>query len=751
MRAPSHIMSRLLHNLIGLLVVCAFVGVDNSTTVAQDTTQSTGDNAIIFREDRGVSESIARAERLIEAKNWTAAGSLLADVLSKDDATFYRPISRNPANGSRAAAVRLVSKLSAKGLDAYRLRLAVASCRALDAAVHGGKFDELIKVARQYPHTPAAYESMYLAGRHCYDAGRPATAAIYLGLVYDSPKEAKRFEPRLSLMLATCLKRVGKQDKAEDVFKRLVERHPAAVVRIAGEDIGAASSGSSSSRWLSDQLGRETVFSSRPLEWSGFRGGPQRLAQARGEGPLIEPVWVSRLGELMEDAAVLAEVRELHEAYRQRNLAILPSAYPIVVGSQVIVRANSAIIGFDASTGKINWSAELAGAKEGDVRSARQHTSVDELQEQPAELATRLWGDALAGQISSDGKLVFAIEGQTVPEKKPSSFVFGVAGDPAAKSETAFNQLVAIDTQAEGKRRWTVSGSESPVAEHPATTFFLGAPLPLDGRLYTIAERDHRIQLVVLDAATGRHLWTLHLADLDPLRTLSSLRRVYGVSPSFADGVLICPTSAGAFVAVDVVTRSLRWGYKLTAPWQSNDANLTRGIAGAALIRILQQQGLHERMNNRWWDEVAMLAEDRVLITSPSDQKLRCLDLASGRQLWTFPPTNIEPAKLRDLDSIFAEKDSLYVGGVIKDDVVIVCRSRIIALRLEDGTAAWKHREIPLPSGGVAPSGRGVVCGDSFLLPLDDGTIATIDVPTGKLIAIARSPRSNSDGWHGAW
>ena len=42
------------------------------------------------------------------------------------------------------------------------------------------------------------------------------------------------------------------------------------------------------------------------------------------------------------------------------------------------------------------------------------------------------------------------------------------------------------------------------------------------------------------------------------------LRRMAGISPSYADGVLVCPTADKAVVALDLATRCLRWGYAYT-------------------------------------------------------------------------------------------------------------------------------------------------------------------------------------------
>jgi len=57
--------------------------------------------------------------------------------------------------------------------------------------------------------------------------------------------------------------------------------------------------------------------------------------------------------------------------------------------------------------------------------------------------------------------------------------------------------------------------------------------------------------------------WKQPLANLEEQHIASDTpRRLAGASPSLADGILICPTSAGAVVAVDLATRTLRWGYQ---------------------------------------------------------------------------------------------------------------------------------------------------------------------------------------------
>ena len=71
--------------------------------------------------------------------------------------------------------------------------------------------------------------------------------------------------------------------------------------------------------------------------------------------------------------------------------------------------------------------------------------------------------------------------------------------------------------------------------------FFLGPPLPLDGRLYQLAEVEDEVRLLVLDAATGKKLWQQQLAVIGQSAEYERRRRIGGISPSYAHGVLFVP------------------------------------------------------------------------------------------------------------------------------------------------------------------------------------------------------------------
>ena len=176
----------------------------------------------------------------------------------------------------------------------------------------------------------------------------------------------------------------------------------------------------------------------------------------------------------------------------------------------------------------------------------------------------RAWDDSLFGTLSSDGRLVYSIEdaGRTAAAPHARS-PCGGRRNPGGTA--AFNYLAARDIRS-GKLKWALGGPNDQFALPQAETFFLGPPLPLLGQLYAIGEVKGEIRLFVLDPDPekkgDRIVWSQQLAVVEHGIQEDPQRRIIGISPSYADGILVCPTSTGALVAVDLATRSLLWGYR---------------------------------------------------------------------------------------------------------------------------------------------------------------------------------------------
>ena len=185
------------------------------------------------------------------------------------------------------------------------------------------------------------------------------------------------------------------------------------------------------------------------------------------------------------------------------------------------------------------------------------------------ELKQRIWEDHAFGQVSSDGRQVYVIDDLSYAPMAnvPTPAVWvGRRGQqfPNPTAAKSYNLLVALDLQKQGYQVWAVGGT---VGDNPALAgaFFLGPPLPVGDQLYVLAEFGGEIRLLCLDARTGGLDWKQQLAVLQEEQyniVWDRSRRLAAASPSLAEGILICPTSAGDAVAVDLSTRTLRWGYQ---------------------------------------------------------------------------------------------------------------------------------------------------------------------------------------------
>src|SRR5690606_22845033 len=180
---------------------------------------------------------------------------------------------------------------------------------------------------------------------------------------------------------------------------------------------------------------------------------------------------------------------------------------------------------------------------------------------------------------------------------------------------------------------------------------------PLMGQLYALAEfKGQEIRLVALSPETGALQWSQQLAIVDPPVTSDQVRRNSGATPSYADGVLVCPTASGALVGIDLSTRSLLWGYQYP---RGGYANMQRFNVRATIYA----SGGEPRAADRWADGSVTIADGRVLVTPVETNELFCLNLLDGRELWKQ-----------------ARGTNLYVGCVHDGKAILVGHKTVTAV-----------------------------------------------------------------------
>ena len=270
---------------------------------------------------------------------------------------------------------------------------------------------------------------------------------------------------------------------------------------------------------------------------------------------------------------------------------------------------------------------------------------------------------------------------------------------------------------------WEVGGPQNRLANPLAGYFFLGPPLPFGGRLYVIALQDQQTRLLELNATNGTVVWQITLADRNLTEDLQARKQQSpfvlpqnrqlksGATPSSSDGILVCPISDSSFVAVNLTTRSVLWMSDAT----NSETHQTR-----PMINPWQAPGggttpMDEPQT--WTDTSVTISGNRVILTPQFSEKILCLELATGSLQWSLP-----------------RGDGLYVAGITGEQVIIVGRSHLSAVRLADGSNTWDKRYIEFPAGAI-PSGRGYLSKGKFYLPLTTAEVAVFDLQQGFLEA----------------
>ncbi len=483
-------------------------------------------------------------------------------------------------------------------------------------------------------------------------------------------------------------------------------------------------------------------------QWPLYRGSPSRNTVSAGSSPLLNRRWGVPVSD--DNGSVANLLKQLQQTALDQGGDLLPGLHPLAVNNYVLMRSISGLVAIDFNTGKRIWRGAIDESVSQLLEPDLQYSDVRQMQRMgfaangrliggrmvttnsaamaPSRLSERVWSDATYGTMSSDGECVFCIEDLDIGldlGRQRNVVMFNGRRVPQTTGPRTYNRLAGYDfVSSEGKLRWEIDGAPTSDNTELAGVFFLGPPLPLAGSLYVLAEVKGEIRLICLEGSTGKVEWSQQLAVLELSILEDPLRRTAGVAPSYSDGVLVCPTSAGAIVAVDLTTRSLLWGYQyarndvsLTQQQQMIQLRMAGGIGGGrfAMVNVTSPFG-SGGANSRWADASVTIADGCVLLTPPESNQLHCLSLLDGTLKWQKP---------RD--------DGLYVACVADGNVVVVGHDSVRAMKLANGDTAWRDGNLPLPSGST-PSGRGFFNGQRYHLPLSSAEVAVIDVASGRIV-----------------
>jgi outer membrane protein assembly factor BamB len=686
-------------------------------------------NALILADARTV-QRLDLARKLLEKKDHIQAIKLLQRVIELEKDAFYYPNAekKDVLQSVRLSSQKMIGKMPKAGQDAYRLKYGVLARNILTEASKTGNWKQTADVARKYFHTISGHEAMYRLGIYHADRSSPLAAAACFEKVRRLPEMAKKWEPVLSLRTAICWSQVGNQEKTQAALKAVLQSTGNQPVIIAGKPVALFQNPDEGPEWLAKHFQVHQPLSSANSQWTVFRGNPSRNPRtvvpvnptniAWRMTTITDPTDPARDQIERVESAIQTQLKKtvasLSATIQQQQPTRFPQMSPIATNDIVVSRTLGCLRGISLKTGKRLWESIpdetlenlLTTDGQGPIPSSRQ--IVQQL------VGQRIWSDITWGTLSSDSNRVYAIE------ELGSAFTIY---DPATRKRIVpkpSNRLVAYDLKT-GRMSWSLGGSrEDHNPDAQPGTFFLGSPLPLGGRLYCLAESGGEIRMMVFEhreTGKGRQrrqsaelIWSQPLLGANLRIHLNRNRRVAGTTVSHADGVLVCPTDAGYVIAIDLISRSLLWGYRYEAS------------AGQKPPRPFPRPRPNQQKG--WIDSSCIIDKGKVLLTPPGTDEIICLNLLDGEVLWKKP-----------------RGDGRYVAGIRDGKVIVVGNNSVKALLLKDGKPAWKSSLAITP-----PSGRGILAGDAILVPLKSAEILTVDSKTGKQIAKTKTPGGRVPG-----
>ena len=678
--------------------------------------------------DRSILKRLSSAQELLKQERYGEAVRYLDEILEAPEDYFVRPDGKSAIfQGLKSEAQRLIGEMPAKGRESYELLYGPKARRLLAEAVATGSTAGLAEVSRQFFHTRAGYQATLMLGLAELDYGRPLAGALILRRLRQTEVDSEQFEPLLSLAMATCWLRAGISSEARQVLLDLQRRGRWTSVTIAGRDVPLFAAGVEPVAWLREALGPAYSADGGQLNsWMMFRGSPDRNASVNASSPLLNMRWRVPMAD---DPAVEEYLRHQAQQYRDQNAARIPVLYPLAIRNVVLMRDLRTLWAVDFSTGKRLWQIpvddrfELLSGANAAANGIPQIVQ-QQMAGQNSVAEERMWDDAPYGALSSDGDYVFSIEdlGAGVNLGVGMQVFFPNGRRQADGMEPkSYNRLVAYDIRS-GKLKWNLGGAAEPNGLRLSETFFLGPPLPLAGRLYVLAEVKGEIRLLALDAKTGELAWSQQLAALEQNILTDPMRRLSGVSPSYADGIIVCPTSAGAVVGVELATRWLLWRHSYEA---GQNTAMERQNWIVARRMAMMNQGAEP---DHWNDNSVTIAGGRVIFSPADAREIYCLNLLDGKLIWKQP-----------------RQDDLYVACVYKGKVVLSGRRYLRALQLKDGKPLWGEQGVALPEEGM-PSGRGFLSGAIYYIPLSTASVAAVDLDAARVVHVAKSREGNVPG-----
>ncbi|GIW79546.1 MAG: hypothetical protein KatS3mg105_1353 [Gemmatales bacterium] len=721
---------------VGVLAQKAPTSEPQEPTVEEDREFT---DAITLPPSRKAQLMLEAAQDLIQEKNWTDAIYVLQQLLEiKEDAFIRTKRNSTERISVRIHANRLMGSLPKEAKEVYETLHGERARQMLTQAKENGDINLLALVEQRFRYTSSGSEAAKLLATYYLDRGQPVRAALQFERLLQ--RQDVEIEPLTLLKASIAFRWVGKEDLARTTWERLARVSPNGL-KLSGRNLSLADLEKAVAAL---PKGVET-FSTRGI--SLFRGNSHRNAIGDGDIPYLDEIAWKQPMLPPYNSEVNKHISLAIAKQEQKQLPVLPAFFPVVAEnvdfpgdddpeptSLLIYRNHSGIQALNMKDGKLAWEQVSDLSLDRLSRSGRSTERMPLTQWLPNFVNNQshnvLIENSLLGTLSSDDRMVYAIDDLAIPphpvwlrshanwRNKPQKEIYGKLTDAIHH-----NRLQAIEIRT-GKAKWELGGMDERAGEF-AESFFLGPPLPLAGKLYILNEkRNGELRLICLQPPTKEFgepkvEWMQTLAHMREPLLESPARRLHAVHLAYRDGILVCPTNAGAVLGVDLLTHSLVWAHSY------RERAAAAGDETDQLKRLRIQYAVNTYPVS-WKNCAPVIQGDKVFVTAPDAESLHCLNLHDGRLLWKAN-----------------RGDDLYLAGVFDDKVVLVGRHVCRALDANNGKLVWS-----VETG--LPSGQGVATGGLYFLPLKSSPrsnqteVCAIDLASGHIVARAR--RRSGDG-----
>ncbi|HVS35009.1 MAG TPA: PQQ-binding-like beta-propeller repeat protein [Gemmataceae bacterium] len=715
-------------------------------------------DSFVLPNDAQVTAKLEAAAEFIRGQEWVKTARVLQQVLDVDgDPMAVLGGDKEPRTvGAHAEAQRLLTSLPPAGRKVYQESEGPHAAEMLKEALKEKDEAKLAAVVRRYLYTDAGPDALEALAGLQYDAGRYRMAALSYQRWLEL-REAAEASPETLFRAADAFHRIGDKTHADVATKQLLDRL---------DDKGLTLGDRKLSR---DDVQKEL---SKPIEtsadWPIFGGEASRSAQREGAMPFLWRSWtedttipflpqdVKELQHFEFGVRVADLFRRASEKLEATHQLLVPSQFPIAtsIGTKdgkkhalVLYRTHAGIAARDLVSGKMVGLSPIDGSLEWMMEPTRQEALHQWEQSYLGEQAGTqrpgiLFENTTIGTISVDGDFAYTVADLAVP-KPPTLRMQNFPGQPVNQfgwpqdlvDAISHNHLMAFDLSRDCKSMWTPDYFKPDAKEsipELSGCFFLGAPLPLDGWLFVLAEKDQQMRLIAMhnvkDAADQwkpKVDWVLPLGvSHDSKLDDDALRRITAAHIAYGDGVLVCPTILGVVVGVDPLQHTLLWAYHYRdkSDFVSAIPPGARVLPGGIIINPATGQQIQMTLPQTTWRDCAPIVQDgKVVLTAFDSRAVTCLDLKTGALRWT--------ASRRD--------DDVYMAGVFEGRVLIVGKKSCRAYGLGDGTLLWT-------AATGAPAGQGAAADGVYYLPLamtesrKAPEVCAIDLAKGKVAGCAK-------------